>query len=250
MDCLEILKTISNNTITYCQKGITTAGATIATISSNDISLSFLTASNTAVTLSANDVFKYNWVHDFTNSGGDDGVSVGGAGCSLYYNIFSVLPDLGVDVYQSDNTLIYNNSFYDVDDQGIRFSGTSVGNIIKNNIISGGNNDMIFAASTDSGTGSNNIFVNDAGASGSGEYTGTDDLAATDPLFTDAANNDYILLPASPAIGKAYGWSQTRDYSNNSKSGSLWDIGALEYQSEGNTVRYKMYIGFPKFPKH
>jgi hypothetical protein len=70
----------------------------------------------------------------------------------------------------------------------------------------------------------------------------TDDLNF-DPLFTDAANNDFTLLSGSPARDAGVDVGLTTDFLGNPIFNILPDIGAYELQtSAGYQTRYKIFI--------
>ena len=77
-------------------------------------------------------------------------------------------------------------------------------------------------------TGQYNCFQ-DAAKSGSGTYTDTGTLWATDPLFTSPTTGGFTLQAISPCINAGMDVGLTEDYAGNPIWG-LPDIGAYEYQ--------------------
>lgn len=58
----------------------------------------------------------------------------------------------------------------------------------------------------------------------------TTNSVVTDPRFVNVGGHDYTLMSWSPAIDLGATLSQTRDYVGNGRSGSYWDVGAIEFQ--------------------
>jgi hypothetical protein len=164
---------------------------------------------------------------------------VDGLSNSVYYNLFLNATTDAIEVDSSANT-IYNNVFY-TNGNGIDVDAAVA---FRNNIIRvSGTNDINIAAGI-TVTGGYNIFE-DAAKAGDGTYSGTSDWS-TDPLFTDASNDDFTLKFNSPCIDKAFDWGQTEDYSGNGKSGLVWDIGAYEF-IKGKRSIYLYFRGNKNF---
>lgn len=91
---------------------------------------------------------------------------------------------------------------------------------IKNSIIYGNGSATPFAITTSGSVVTNSIVEG-------GQQSGTN----ADPLFNDAANNDYSLTCASPAVGAAGDAVQlpVNDLANNIRQNGDLDMGAYEY---------------------
>ena len=117
------------------------------------------------------------------------------------------------------------NTFYDIEYHGAGFRDGATG-IVKNNIFMNVESSY-WASEGGQVTGESNIIMN----SNAPDPAGAHDLVGTDPLFVDAANNDFHLKAASPTIDKGEGLSTvTSDHDGTARpQGSGWDIGAFEY---------------------
>lgn len=114
--------------------------------------------------------------------------------------------------------------------------GTAVNNIVWGNPTSGGASDVVKT----SGTFQTNLVSTalDFFTSGDGNISGN-------PVFADAANNDFSLLFGSPAIdaGQAIA-AVTKDIAGTARPwGSACDIGAYEYVDDGSLA-----VAFPTTP--
>lgn len=222
---------------------------------------------------------KYNDIHDTS----DDGVWVKNNidSVEIYYNLIYNTLDNGIDTYKenaSDSSFyvdIYNNVIYNV--TGPSMDITRVQNAtIKNNVmlecddntnrygimIDDGASDITLA-NIDSDY---NQFYHSSGAIqisiASASVTATRSLATwrsnegqdlnsneNDPLFTDAANNDFTLQSSSPCIDAGTSVELTLDYLGNTVPfGSAPDIGAYEY-SEDEEKGFETFLRFDVFIK-
>ena len=166
---------------------------------------------------------------------------------SIYYNLFLNATTDAIEVDSLSNT-IYNNVIYG-NGNGIDVDTTVT---IRNNIVwVSGTNDINIKAGV-TVTGGQNIFE-DAAKAGDGTYSGTS-LWAIDPLFTNAANDDFTLTASSPAINAGASVGLVLDYAGNTvplPAGTNPDIGAYEYnQSIGYEKRFPRFLDFPKFKRH
>ncbi len=149
-----------------------------------------------------------------------------------------------------------------------------IGNIITNNISFGNTTRELSATlggENSDTTGSGNIYTyNNFGEAAAnfiewqaGTYISTyaifDDSVggatnsvAGDPLFTDAANNDFTLDDSSPAIDAGTDVSLVLDYAGNTVPFNvLPDIGAYEYSvSAGYQKRYKRFSDFWRYKRY
>ena len=181
------------------------------------------------------------------DSADGDALLLDGNSNSVYYNLFLNATTDAIEVDSLSNT-IYNNVFY-ANGNGIDVDTTVT---IQNNIIwTSGTSDITIAADV-TVTGGHNIFE-DAAKAGDGTYSGSS-LWATDPLFTDAANNNFTLQASSPCINAGTSVGLTIDYLGITvplPAGTNPDIGAYEYnQSTGYERRFPRFTDFPKFKRH
>lgn len=178
---------------------------------------------------------------------------------NLIYNCGTGLDKAGIDVEDAIDTKIYNNDIYNqgTTGDGIRVLGNNCdGVLIKNNIIHTAAGVLInVGTAADTNLVSDyNLFYPD----GAGQFiwagAASDDFAdwqndsgqdanglSSDPLFTDAANDDFTLLSMSPCIDSGIDVGLTVDYLGNGKFGLEWDIGAFESQVSrfSNLLRVK-----------
>lgn len=143
-------------------------------------------------------------------------------------NIFAHGGAWGIRAKEIYNLNIYNNIFYDITYGAASLADGSTGSVY-NNIFH-----TIGAASTN--TTDYNLFYNSGRLP---SVVGTHDILDTDPLLADVLNNNFNLLPGSPAIdaGKNLAGIVDTDINGNSRPrGSGWDIGAYEYASPPDTT--------------
>ncbi len=214
-------------------------------------------------------------------------------GTEIYYNISTnnktssaytrgIYLDCSNGNYPTTNNEVYNNVCYG-NNIGINVSGIpdsslkAVDNLIRNNIISGNINRELRAndgGENNAGEGSGNEYTyNSFGIEASnciewndGKYISTyavfDDSVgsatnsvAGDPLFTDAANNDFTLTAQSPAIDAGTDVGLVLDFDGNvvpaDVNRRLVDIGAFEFLIQlSYQKRYKRFTDFPKFKRY
>ena len=138
-----------------------------------------------------------------------------------------------------ENCTIYGNSavINGTTGTGLRQTGgTVVNSIVYGNPTSGGASDVVKT----SGTFETNLVSKalDFFSSGDGNISGN-------PVFADAANNDFSLLFGSPAIdaGQAIA-AVTKDIAGTARpQGSAYDIGCYEYVDDGSLA-----VAFPTTP--
>jgi len=185
----------------------------------------------------------------------------------IYYNISYSNAKAGISISSSSNRPIQNHEIYNnVSFNNSRF-GIVVGmvdfgcmdcvknNIIKNNIAFGNLWRELWAANggeNDGINGSGNVYTNncfgeehsdfilwgtnafksaykDWEISYCGSYLCSNSVES-DPLFNDAMNGDFRLKKNSQCIDNGTNVFLTEDYWGNGLLGSIWDIGAYEYQ--------------------
>ena len=156
----------------------------------------------------------------------------------------------GVIVSRAYDIDIFNNTIYDPNGIGIYLSGiegdTTFNISVKNNIFSGSVDFAVYVA--DEYSLLNLSFDYNAWyfTSGKMAYWNTTEYVAlsdwqsgqaqdansinSNPLFTDASGNDFILQATSPCINAGTNVGLTQDYWGNGMIGSSWDIGAYEYK--------------------
>ena len=164
------------------------------------------------------------------------------------YFIGNIIHDVkvGLKGWRIENLGFVGNTIYNVD-TGIYVYGSRSDNhnmvIIENNIFGnlsdpdGDHINMEYAVNLEDASISNNLFQEPMKANTGSEYS-----IEADPLFVDAANNNFSLQPESPAIDAGiasevcqtffdlYGINISKDFIGNSRpQGSAWDIGAYEY---------------------
>jgi|GEM_PF-669631 len=253
--------TFNNNDSTgiFIGYDIDSSGPTHITIENNSIHDNGTIATNDhGIYLSetCNSIIRYNKIYD--NSVGN-GIQLQYSSDSneVYYNlIYGSGYDgiwLGTGDGADDNT-VYNNSMYNNGVCGIHVGLNSSGNTIKNNIIHQADitwvECMEIRDSTvaQAQTFDNNSFYSPGDNSspvhiGIGDiylslaewqaYAGSPDAHSmnSDPLFIDAANDNFHLKMASSCVDKGKDVSLTQDYDGNTvPNGWAVDIGAYEYQ--------------------
>lgn len=131
---------------------------------------------------------------------------------------------------ENDSWLVYNNVFYDcTQDYGVDVSDNLTWTV-QNNIFRNCNTSDMIAGAGATVTGGYNCFE-DAAVAGAGTYndTGTSDLYSTDPLFVNAASDNFYLQSTSPCIDAGVDVSLTEDYVGHPIIGTV-DMGAYEFQ--------------------
>ena len=181
--------------------------------------------------------------------GGGDGYGIQGKntdGLDIYYNYMSETDRGGFDlVLGVSNVNIYNNTIYGSTTHYLaRFGGDVIN--IKNNIFqTDSDNEPLFYILTGATnvTISNNQYYTTGNGTDAFHWLGTDytyaqfanwevasgdtNSATGDPLFIDAANDDFRLLMASPCINAGTDVGLTTDYRGRSIRHAP-DIGAYE----------------------
>jgi hypothetical protein len=147
----------------------------------------------------------------------------------VYDNSAGITGQNNIDAKIFNNTIVNN----DVMDIHIGSVGSAEEFELSNNIIMGApigiHNDNEFAPVEDY-----NLFYDHATAhiekGGSSQPLGEHSIIA-DPLFTDITNNDYTLMPNSPAVDAGVDVGLTQDFAGNPVPfGDAPDIGAYESQ--------------------
>ena len=163
---------------------------------------------------------------------------------------------------------LYNNDFYS--NTGSNFEmgqyGAGTPGFIKNNIFYADNDYAALFRSDFTGADSvdYNIYYRASGNMikwGGVDYTlatwatyqsassqDANSPTAQDPLFTDAANNNFIPLGSSPALNAGVSVSLTLDYAGNAVA-SIPDIGAYEF-SLGYEKRFPKFSDFWRFKRY
>ncbi len=197
------------------------------------------------------DIVRYNYLYGQTNRGI---VAQQSSNNQVYYNIIDQTSQnqnaqAGLQAYDAtnpvNNNLFYNNTVY-ADDTAIFKVGVAVingdGNVVKNNIFSGDFGTTIAIDATATNTVSDyNVFDPDSVGTNY-KWQGTSynfsdwktqssqdaNSTESDPLFVDAAGDDFHLVYGSPAIDAGTDVSLTQDYEGKGVPFGLVDIGAYE----------------------
>ncbi|MBI2676542.1 MAG: right-handed parallel beta-helix repeat-containing protein, partial [Candidatus Yanofskybacteria bacterium] len=140
-------------------------------------------------------------------------------------NIFAHSWAWGLSVVAVTDVKVYNNVFADMKYHGVGFSDGATGEVKNNIFYNAGSNYWADAKTNATVTGGYNILNKESYPK---FKTATDII--NDPLFVDAANNDFHLKSNSPAIdaGTAIsGFNYDKDGTTRPQ-GTAWDIGAYE----------------------
>jgi Putative Ig domain len=181
----------------------------------------------------------HNIIHDVSKHGINlaDGTS---AGVTVYNNVVYNTSRAGIrfNTLNLSGAKIYNNTFYAINTSGNTYNGLIMNDwtlpsrsaTIENNIFWPAANIPYQGGSTDlvalSGTTSHNLFYG-----GAGRPLGTAVISG-DPMFVDAAANDFHLTSSSPAIGAgvaAVGALVTTDFGMTRRDRASIDIGAYTH---------------------
>lgn len=205
---------------------------------------------------SASVVMEFNWLEN--NYQELVILSTGGVGVvkgvfDFYYNVVVFVPQGQASgngaVFISNSTQkpivrVNNNTLFcsgtaGAGHCGLRMGGNEV--TFKNNIVKGFNRAIDFRATDNAngtldndynclhGNGSN--YFNNSTPGAGGVAAGANDVLA-DPLFVDAANDNFTLQTGSPCLNEGVDLGFTRDYAGNPVPyGAAPDIGAFERQA-------------------
>jgi len=210
-------------------------------------------------------IVRYNRVYAWAGGGiifhGADGTVSG----SMYYNIATgnmthaanAVDGGEIKLYTTTGILVYNNTVYGGGEHGISLV-TTTNCIVKNNIISTNTDKELFASNTTNLTLDYNCYYRASGDSISYDGTGysiaelingdlysdesqEQNIVVADPLFTDAANDDFTLASGSPCrnagvdLGDSYDdalnpyfciWPDNVNTFSQDNFGFAWEIGA------------------------
>ncbi|UCE38924.1 MAG: right-handed parallel beta-helix repeat-containing protein, partial [Thermoplasmata archaeon] len=215
------------------------------------------------------------WVlfnHVYDNS---KGIATGSAGGEDYYIIGNRIYDIleaGIRFYSNPTIDIIGNTIYNAFD-GIKIDGGATAPFnAYNNIIANVSNrhiDVVEGAASDLSIVNNNLFYQQDGAiniwwdSSSYDLLGFQGIGKgincieANPLFVDAANNDFHLQPASPAIDNGtlsdvyqtfsnlYGIDISVDFDGSPvPQGFAPDIGAYEYVLDPQSIPYSQAVPY------
>jgi hypothetical protein len=181
-------------------------------------------------------------------------VDHGGEKNKVYYNICFGNTNGGLNI-GCKGVAAFNNTFYNNNTQSYNSGEISlfqtqghsgaIADTIKNNILYASPGKYVIRVSSTSATGhviDNNCYYPDGSISFNWtgkNYSYTDwevnsiqdiNSILSDPLFTDADDNDFTLTEYSPCIDTGIELELNKDYLGKGLSGDGWDIGANERQ--------------------
>jgi parallel beta-helix repeat protein len=170
----------------------------------------------------SNNIVRKNKIHDNNTSGngGSAGIILSSGENNVAYNnlIYGSSQPRGIQIeYGVTNAKVYNNTIYNQKStgNGITIGISSIGADVKNNII--------YKSGTPTYDG--------------GVSTTIDHNLTTDPLFSNAAGNDFHLTNSSPAIAGGVNLSNivADDLEGTPRPGSAFDLGAYQYKLSSST---------------
>ena len=140
-------------------------------------------------------------------------------------NLFAHGGAWGLCVHQITGVEAYHNTFYDIAYHGAGFRDGATG-IVRNNIFMNVESSY-WAADGGQVTGDGNLMM----GSSAPDPVGAHDLVDVDPLFVNAAGNDFHLTAGSPAIDRGEARPDVAaDHDGVARpQGAGWDIGAYEF---------------------
>lgn len=200
-------------------------------------------------------IVRYNHIHSITGvgTGNAAGINIDAPDGQTYYNVVrDITVSGGVSegiIVEKTGSTTYNNTIFNVSQFALRLRGTSTLHTVHNNICDGGTFDLQLSAQTPTVTGGFNCLVNDAAAEVTvGSYSGGgDDLGTTDPIFVNAAGENFRLTAASPCRNAGTDVGLTQDFASILvPQESAPDIGAHEYIEELSSSFERMRWPFGK----
>jgi hypothetical protein len=148
------------------------------------------------------------------------------SGLLLQNNIFMHGGAWGLCLYQIQDITVVHNVFSDIRYHGIGMRDGANGTVTNNIFYDAGSN--YWADSGGSLTGSHNLLYQTDGTIDAADFP--QDLVNLDPLFVDAAGDDYHLTPDSPAISAGTNVGTPYDLDGHPRpQGGGYDIGAYEF---------------------